>query len=86
MYNVVLRSGSRVEEISITNSECMSVALGIQPAMRTRHIVICGLSGSSNFPHIFSKTAEFSKKKKKSIQNVSFDFLHNFCCLQHFTF
>jgi hypothetical protein len=33
------------EAISITYSECAFLALGIQPAMRMRHIVICGLSG-----------------------------------------
>jgi len=33
--------------IGITYSERVSVALGIQHAMLMRHIVICGLSGST---------------------------------------
>jgi len=38
--------------ISTTYSECVSVALGKQLAMRMRHIVICGLSDSAVFfPH-----------------------------------
>ena len=42
-----------VKAISITYSEFLSVALGIQHAMRKRHIVICGLSGSTMlFQHI----------------------------------
>ena len=40
--------------ISITYSECVFVALGIQHAMRMLHIVICGLSGSTVFFHIIS--------------------------------
>ena len=41
----------------------MSVALVIHHAMRVRHIVICGLLGSTIFIHII-KTARFKKKKK----------------------
>jgi hypothetical protein len=40
--------------ISITYSECVFVALGIQRDMRMRQIVICGLSGSTTFFYIIS--------------------------------
>jgi len=40
--------------MSITQPECVFVALSIQHAMRTRHIDICGLSRSTTFVHIIS--------------------------------
>jgi hypothetical protein len=50
-------------EKRITYSECVSVALVIQYAKRMHHIAIYGLSGSTMFFHIITKTARFSKKQ-----------------------
>ena len=46
---------------STTHSECLFVALGIQHATCIRHIVICGLTGSTKLLHVISQTAQFSK-------------------------
>jgi hypothetical protein len=55
------------------------VALGIQDAMRMRHIVMCGLPSLYHIlPHYLKKRARFSKKKSHSTQNVCFDFFHKF--------
>ena len=46
--------------LSITYSECTSVALVIQHAKRmSYYIVICGLSGSDKFFHVISERHEF---------------------------
>ena len=41
--------------------ECVFVGLAIHHAMRMRHVVICGLSGSIITIHIISQTARFSE-------------------------
>jgi len=45
----ICRSGKAV---SIIYCKCVFVALGIQHAIRMRHIVTCGLSGSTILFHI----------------------------------
>jgi len=53
----------RGKAISSTYSECVSVALVIKHAKRTRHIVICGLSGSTIFfLHYLINGTIFEKK------------------------
>ena len=42
------------KRLRITYSECVFGDLGIQHAMRMRHVVICGLLGYTKFFHIIS--------------------------------
>jgi hypothetical protein len=60
----VLATISEVERQLVLHIPNVCVALGVQHAIRMRHIVICGLPGSVVFFHIISQTAQFKKKKK----------------------
>jgi hypothetical protein len=55
------------KEISITYSDCVFVASGIQHAMRMRLIVICRLPGSTTFFHNISWILEKKIMNKKCV-------------------
>jgi hypothetical protein len=48
--------------MSITYSQIVFVALGIQYAMQIHYVVICGLPGSTNFFTLFHKGHDFLKR------------------------
>ena len=62
------RSGNyffRGKAISILCSECVYVALGIQHAMRIRHIVLCNLPNSTIFfPTLSHQEHDFRRRKR----------------------
>ena len=62
--------GRSVQATGITYSECVSVTIGIQHAMRMRHIAICGLPVPTIFFHTISQTHDFRKKKLLNIKRV----------------
>jgi hypothetical protein len=69
--------------MSISHSASVFVALGIQHAMRLRHIVICGLPSSTILSTLSHKRQDFLKKKVT--QNVYFYFIYNvFINISHF--
>jgi len=65
-----------IKAISIIYSECVFLGLGIQRAMRIRHIAICGLSGCAIFFHIITQTARFSVKKQVIEYKMCFGFIY----------
>ena len=70
-----------VKAVSVKNHGFVSVALFIQREhLHAPHfIAICALSDSTIFLQFISRTARFSKKKKKVIEHkVVFDFLYIF--------
>jgi hypothetical protein len=64
----------RGKAISITYSDYVYLALGIHHAMRIRHIVTCGLPGSTVFFTHCLKTGRFSKRNIE--HKICFDFLY----------
>ena len=58
--------------LSVTYFECVFVALGIQRAMRMRHIAICGLPRSTIFFRIIYKWQDI---QKKNYWTQNYDFL-----------
>jgi hypothetical protein len=65
------------EETNVLYSACLTEALVIQHARRTRRIVICGLYGCNVFFHIISENAPFSGKRVTQ-HKMCFDSLYNF--------
>jgi len=68
--------------MSITHSECVSVTLVIQHAMRLRHIVLCGLSVCLSGSTIFFSTLSHKRREllNKIIEHtMCFDILYKFC-------
>ena len=85
-YIAILR-GFRATAVamgSITYSECVFIAVGIQHAMRMRHFVICDLSGCTIFYHIISYMLRFSKRMLRNTKYVLI-FSTN-VCLKYFSF
>ena len=72
--------------MTIIQPTCLFVALGIQRAMRMRHIVVCVLPLYYNIlPHYLINGTISKQKQKVTEHKMCFDFLYNFY-LTHFSF
>jgi len=54
----------------MTYYECVIVALGIQSAMRMRHIVVCDLPGSTILSTLSHRRHDFKEKKLMNMKCV----------------
>jgi len=68
----------------ITQALCIFVALGIQYAMRMRHIVNSGLPRSTKCFYLISSTTRFSGGGGAIDHKMCVEFLYNFC-LKYFS-
>ena len=71
----------RGKAINVRYSECVFVALGIQPEIRMYRVLLLSVSCLSTLSH---KPHDFLEKNDRTL-NVCFDFLYNFC-LKRFLF
>jgi hypothetical protein len=78
MEALSLKYCCRGKAMSITYSERVYVALGIQNAMLIRRIVICGLPRSTIFFSTLSPKRHDFRKKDLPEHKMCFDFLYNF--------
>ena len=73
----------REESISITYSECVSVAVVIQNAKRMRRVIYSSVASTAlPFPSTISHKRHGFRKRSYWTQNVCSDILYNFCLQQ----
>jgi hypothetical protein len=75
----------RGKAISVAYSECVFVALVHQHEMCMRHIITCGLPGSTILFHIISWTIQFSERKILIYPTKNMFFPYIFC-MKYFSF
>ena len=68
--------------MSVTNDECVFIALVIQHAMRMRHTVICGRSGCTTFFYISNKRYKKKIKHKMRVLICSANMTETFLILR----